>query len=563
MTETTEAVVGQVDDMATGAMKMARVGDHRVVVVRTPSGIYALDNACPHQGYGLATGDLDGELLTCQWHNWKYRVTDGRCVIGEEDVACHRVRIEGDDIIVAVDEPSAEERRETLWPSLRRGIERDYQGQVARDALRLLQAGASLEEIVGEGLRVGVPKTEWGIGHETAVAADVLTLAARHGVSTRGIAAAQAISGISESTRDRPSRLDVDSAEVDGTRDVFLAAINAENWAQAVGAIRRRLSDAPDDLVELRSWFIEIVSQHHYNYGHGAIYVQKVFELLRFADDELRDILLRELALRLAYGTREDTLPYMRKSIRALDEADGSLMDLAAAPGHEATMWADDGDALGNALLEAGDLPVGALLDAGLNGAGVSGLLNVISTAASRRLLRFDIDIELDSTTDFSWLDITHALTYVNAARWAWRHDPGPHTARLVMLSAFLVVDSGREERRSGVATTDAGEPGDLRKSILRRDDTTAVATALAHPADKVADILELASLDDLGGSFIVNAHLIKMAVAARAEAQATGSSLPLAAAARFLAAPRRERFVTGAAHMANDLIESGQPPQR
>ena len=70
--------------------------------MRTSTGFHALDNACPHQGYGLATGALDGELLTCQWHNWKFDVNDGHCVIGEEDVACHAVRVEGDDVIVSI-----------------------------------------------------------------------------------------------------------------------------------------------------------------------------------------------------------------------------------------------------------------------------------------------------------------------------------------------------------------------------------------------------------------------------------------------------------------------------
>ena len=98
---TVEAVVAHVDEMEPGSMKMAKVGERRVVVIRTASGFHALDNACPHQGFGLTTGSLDGELVTCQWHNWKFRVSDGACVIGEEDVPCHQVRVEGNDVIVS------------------------------------------------------------------------------------------------------------------------------------------------------------------------------------------------------------------------------------------------------------------------------------------------------------------------------------------------------------------------------------------------------------------------------------------------------------------------------
>ena len=86
---------------AVGEMRMAKVGERRIAVIRTASGVHALDNACPHQGYGLVTGALDGELLTCQWHNWKFRVDTGECVIGEEDVACHPVTIERGEIAYA------------------------------------------------------------------------------------------------------------------------------------------------------------------------------------------------------------------------------------------------------------------------------------------------------------------------------------------------------------------------------------------------------------------------------------------------------------------------------
>jgi len=122
---TVEAAVASASEMAIGSTKMTTVGERRVVVIRTASGFHALDNACPHQGYGLATGSLDGELLTCQWHNWKFRASDGTCVIGDENVASHQVRVDGDAVIVSVTEPTTEEKLTALWPSLQRGIERD------------------------------------------------------------------------------------------------------------------------------------------------------------------------------------------------------------------------------------------------------------------------------------------------------------------------------------------------------------------------------------------------------------------------------------------------------
>ena len=37
----------------------------------------------------MTQGSLDGNLITCAWHNWKFRVDDGACVVGEEDITTH------------------------------------------------------------------------------------------------------------------------------------------------------------------------------------------------------------------------------------------------------------------------------------------------------------------------------------------------------------------------------------------------------------------------------------------------------------------------------------------
>ena len=57
-------VVGNLAEFPLGALKLVKVDGRRLCVVHTSSGVHALDNACPHEGYGLTTGELDGELLT-------------------------------------------------------------------------------------------------------------------------------------------------------------------------------------------------------------------------------------------------------------------------------------------------------------------------------------------------------------------------------------------------------------------------------------------------------------------------------------------------------------------
>ncbi|MGH9270751.1 MAG: Rieske (2Fe-2S) protein, partial [Ilumatobacteraceae bacterium] len=166
-----------VDDLAVGSMRMARADGHRVCLVRTASGVHALDHACPHEAYGLTQGTLDGELLTCGWHNWKFRVDDGTCVLGEEDVRTHPVTVGVDgSVAVSIVERSPEEERARLFPSLRRGIANAYVGQVSRDVVRLLRADTNPGELIWEAVAYGAPRADFGWGHSIASATDCLAM---------------------------------------------------------------------------------------------------------------------------------------------------------------------------------------------------------------------------------------------------------------------------------------------------------------------------------------------------------------------------------------------------
>ena len=196
-------------------------------------------------------------------------------------------------------------------------------------------------------------------------------------------------------------------------------------------------------------------------------------------------------------------------------------------------------------------------------GAGITGILDAVAIAASERMLRHDLAHEQHpDITGYNWLDITHSLTYANAARWAWAMDPGEHTARLAMYTVFHVVDGGRYA--TVVSRPDVGEPrSTLDDALAEADADGAVAAALVAPFESVHDSLVRASLDDRAGALIVVAHHVKTTRAAIREAEATGSRLPLAAAARFMAAPGRQRFVASNVMRARHFLTTGAPPPR
>ena len=208
-------------------------------LVRTASGVHALDHACPHEGYGLTQGALDGEVLTCAWHNWKFRVTDGSCVLGQEAVRVHDVDIDDDGAVrVVLDRPEPAEVRVSVTASLRRGIERDDVGQVSRDVVRLLRADAEPADIMWEAVAHGAPRAEDGWGHSIAAAADCLAMIDLFEGDQRALPIVQGITGISESERDRPVR-ELPAPTSDRTA-VTAAAIPRRRRARGAG---RRAGD--------------------------------------------------------------------------------------------------------------------------------------------------------------------------------------------------------------------------------------------------------------------------------------------------------------------------------
>jgi nitrite reductase/ring-hydroxylating ferredoxin subunit len=536
-------VVGNLAEFPIGALKLVKVDGRRLCVVHTSSGVHALDNACPHEGYGLTTGELEGELLTCAWHNWKFRVSDGRCLLGEEDVRTHAVDIADDGTIsISLVEPAPDELRPQLLASLRRGMAKDYVGQMSRDVVRLLRADANPGELIWEAVAYGAPRADFGWGHAIASLTDCLAMTDRYAGDARALPIVQALAGVAEEERDRPvNPLPDPMRELPADpRAEFRRLVEAEELEPAQAVLLGALEDGYE-AGDIRPWFTDVVSDHLLSYGHGAIYAQKAFQLLERLGWERAGTVLPYLVPTIVYGTREDKLPYMKLFHRGLAQLD--LDELAEAASTPDPHWEDDGRLLAALLgpdrTEAA-LAAGAALRAG---AGVDRLLDSVTTAVSERLLRYDVTGERDFHDDFGWLDITHGMTYANAVRWHAERAPiNADVVRLALWTVFLANWTGRHEWHTAVAWRDEIEP--------RSADLRAYGESLQDEA-----------LLDGTSAFIVHAHAVKTSVAATHEALRMGSSLPLDATARFMAAPKLERFVAATVTRSIDFL-SGKAPR-
>ena len=81
----------------------------QIALFSVAGSFHAIDNRCPHEGYPLAEGQVDdGCTLTCNWHNWKFRLTDGRCILGGDNVRVYETRVDDGYLWVDLSDPPPE-----------------------------------------------------------------------------------------------------------------------------------------------------------------------------------------------------------------------------------------------------------------------------------------------------------------------------------------------------------------------------------------------------------------------------------------------------------------------
>lgn len=89
--------VGCVDDIAEQRGSTVTIGEgERIAIFRNNGCISATANVCAHQGGPLGEGKIIDGCITCPWHGWQYRPTDGQSPPPfKEKIATYRVRVVG------------------------------------------------------------------------------------------------------------------------------------------------------------------------------------------------------------------------------------------------------------------------------------------------------------------------------------------------------------------------------------------------------------------------------------------------------------------------------------
>lgn len=603
------------DSLSTDKPRALKAQGRSIVLFRlADGGTHALDNRCPHEGYPLHTGMLDQGILTCEWHNWKFEVCGGTCILGGEDVRYYPLRIEDGGIWIDVTDPPLAEKRPAMYRTLFDAFDDDDWGWAGRTVERLLMADEPASAILGRACEWGATRAPYGFDHGLAAAAELVPLlshspgrsparspdGAAQADDIRGAVLLQAMNLMVEPNLRRPVREFPEPEAVEAPADGDWSAleselrrrIEAEDVAGAEALMRGALA-AGAGPEQVFPWLVHAATDHFLGYGHAHIYCVKAEDLLACIGWEYAHPVLTSLVSRIIYQTREDKLPYMREYGRLMAEHGAKLSAWADGarenrPGDADPFTAERADKLidsaADGTLKGALAAVAEALDAGVAGHRIALALAI---AAGHRLLRFNAALDAADDIAESWLSVTHALTHAEAVYASLRARPSRdglrglfHSARFIQHLA--VCDRPVDERPplpqpatdvadvADVADVGAGDFG-LLAALRAGDAEQALAGALAcHQAGiDPSDSLTQAILADRATRPIFVAHHIKTTLAGLRLHEAiaddsllgghSGRTLPLLSSVNFLAQPLYERGVTRAAKVSRVFVREGR----
>ncbi len=549
-------------------------GQHIAVFRLGEEELCAVDNRCPHEGYPLSKGYVSDGVVTCPWHNFKFDLRDGRCVMGDEAVRTFPLRLSKGHVELDVAGLDAEEERRRFLASLHKGMLERKLGQVARDIVRLLQLGMSVTDVVFEAVRFDSQRAPWGSTHVLALAPDVISIAKRFDSVTAVLPLMQVFDQASEAHVRRAVRAtlapSVPVGDDDKTVGEQLVELAEAEKADEAEALLRGALDKGWGRETVEPWLFQACANHFLGFGHALIFQIKAFDLLdEVGWDRAGDVLPAHL-VGIITATREEMVPEW------LWFRDGTTVLFADLPAIYASSGRCrlEGSRLHDLLLDGDRKEMLVQLEAELRaGVRLEDIVDVLSAAAAARLLRFDARIDSDPEIQESWLGVTHILTYANALRYAVRRFAHPDVIKLIAYGARFVnnatgVDVSVDGREQLVVADEPADVASVMAAIAAGNAQRAVSLTLRFIEDSsdvvpLRDAFEDLALADVATRPIVVTHMIKTCRAAFDEQCHGGNTLAIVAVARWFALPGRERQVARAAHEAVRFVVHGKVPKK
>jgi nitrite reductase/ring-hydroxylating ferredoxin subunit/uncharacterized membrane protein len=98
-----EVDAGLLSEIPDGGMRRVDANGYPVLLVRRGTEVFAIGAVCAHQGGPLEEGSLDGDVVSCPWHQSQFCVRDGSIVHGPTAYPqpSFNVRVSGERVMLA------------------------------------------------------------------------------------------------------------------------------------------------------------------------------------------------------------------------------------------------------------------------------------------------------------------------------------------------------------------------------------------------------------------------------------------------------------------------------
>jgi len=500
----------------------------QIAVFKFDGRVFAIDNRCPHEGYPLAVGTVTPDcVLTCNWHNWKFRLEDGVCLLGNDDVRTYPTRLEGNEVWVDLTPPPADQTQAQIVRGLKKAFgDRDY-GHVCREIARLHFHGLDPKDAVREAIVWSHDRMEYGTfdSHAYAATADWLALSETFGddFERRLVCYAQSVDHMASDSL-RHKEFPYASPGERFERGAFLSAVEAEDRTRAEGMIAQALSDGLH-WADLAETFAAAALAHYHDFGHSVIYIPKTAQLLAALGPGMERYLLLPLTRQLCYATREDLIPDFKDYSATLNSLPEPRMHVPDGATLAVPFPANQNQAF-NWLRES------------LASHAVTAVYDALLTALAQNLLHYDTAygtaFDRSVNDNVGWLDFTHGVTFANASRVICAGYPHLWRPALLQMACFLGRNSHYLDRNLDVTRWRVSDPAEFLTEAHER-------------------LLDHGIRDPI---FAV--HLLKTTLAVEAELPEASSDCRealLSALNRFLHSPIKMQHVRRLARQAIDLV--------
>ncbi|HLI02050.1 MAG TPA: Rieske (2Fe-2S) protein [Acidimicrobiales bacterium] len=435
--------LGTVDELHKKGCLTGKVGTQPVCVFWSDGAAYAVDDRCPHMGFPLHRGTVEGGLLTCHWHHARFDLSSGGTLDPfADDVGAYPVEVDDDGVWVLVEAPA--DRVPHLLQRLEEGLEQGLSLVMAKAVLGLFDAlgpAEAIPAILGAGTAFGVRYREAGWGSGLTVLTAMANVLDALDPADRPLALVHGLVFVARDTTGAP-RFPLEPLSADLPADRLGAWYRRFVGTRSGDAAERTLATATRATFSasaLAGIMGAAVTDHVFvDGGHTVDFTNKAFEMVEHLGPDRAVEILPTLAQQTAGASRSEESsewrhPHPLADLLARAEAD--LPGRMTAVIGRSFGGDEDVDALAWAVLGDEPAEILAALDRAVDaGATAEELARAVAYAAALRITRFHIQND-----HRDWDVVHHGFTSANAVHQLVCRNGSPEVVRGVYQGALKV----------------------------------------------------------------------------------------------------------------------------